>query len=205
MNNAWDYSLDTFIESLSSRPRNALKSEFRSFHNEYSQAYMKPPHTLRHLLMYTKGELMRIPNLGKHSIQEIDEALAEHGLHLYEKHTQKSLASLLDYQPKTEPIGWLRAVDEEMVSTHLGVADITDSYEDAKRKLKALICWHVDVSHDPKVNGSAQQPRKAVKLTPDEKLRIALDCNMRVRTGSGAVKYANAVEDAFIAKNRMTE
>lgn len=106
MNNAWDHSLDTFIESLPSRPRNALKSEFHSFHNGYSQAYMKPPHTLRHLLMYTKSELMRIPNLGKHSIQEIDDALAEHGLHLYEKHTQKSLASLLDYQPKTEPIAF---------------------------------------------------------------------------------------------------
>lgn len=57
-----------------------------------------------------------------------------------------------------QPNGWIRAIDEEMVSAHLGVADITDSYEDAKRKLNTLICWHVDVSHDPTVNGSAQQP-----------------------------------------------
>jgi len=33
-------------------------------------------------------------------------------------------------------------------------------------------------------------------LTTDQKLRIALDCNMRVRTGSGAVKYATAIEAA---------
>lgn len=33
-------------------------------------------------------------------------------------------------------------------------------------------------------------------LTTDQKLRIALDCNMRVRTGSGAIKFAAAIEAA---------
>lgn len=49
--------------------------------------------------------------------------------------------------------GWIRAVDEELVTTHLGVANHDDSYEDAKRKLQALIAWHVDVVTDTKVNG----------------------------------------------------
>lgn len=51
------------------------------------------------------------------------------------------------------PAGWLRAVDEALVVTHLGVANADDSYEDAKRKLNELICWHVAVATDPAVNG----------------------------------------------------
>lgn len=34
------------------------------------------------------------------------------------------------------------------------------------------------------------------RLTVDDKLQIALDCNIRVRTGSGAVKFATAIETA---------
>lgn len=34
-----------------------------------------------------------------------------------------------------QPVGWLRAADEEMVCAHLGVADAEDSYETAKKKL----------------------------------------------------------------------
>lgn len=49
--------------------------------------------------------------------------------------------------------GWLRAVDEELVNTHLGVANASDSYEEAKKKLNALICWHTAVATDPAVNG----------------------------------------------------
>ena len=51
------------------------------------------------------------------------------------------------------PGGWLRAIDEALVVTHLGVANAEDSYEDAKRKLDALIGWHCDVVTDPAVNG----------------------------------------------------
>lgn len=52
-----------------------------------------------------------------------------------------------------QPSGWHRAVDEEMVLTHLGVADPLDSYETAKSKLNDLIAWHVAVATDPAVNG----------------------------------------------------
>jgi len=52
-----------------------------------------------------------------------------------------------------QPSGWHRAVDEEMVLTHLGVADLSDSYETAKKKLNDLIAWHVAVATDPAVNG----------------------------------------------------
>lgn len=49
--------------------------------------------------------------------------------------------------PTTErrvPDGWLRAMDEAMVGSHLGVADESDSYEVAKKKLNDLICWNIN-------------------------------------------------------------
>lgn len=52
-----------------------------------------------------------------------------------------------------QPSGWHRAVDEEMVLTHLGISDPSDSYETAKKKLNDLIAWHVAVATDPAVNG----------------------------------------------------
>lgn len=49
--------------------------------------------------------------------------------------------------------GWLRAIDEALVVTHLGVANASDTYEQAKAKLDSLIGFHVDVATDPAVNG----------------------------------------------------
>ena len=51
------------------------------------------------------------------------------------------------------PSGWLRAIDEALVVTHLGVANASDTYEQAKAKLDSLIGFHVDVATDPAVNG----------------------------------------------------
>ncbi len=45
--------------------------------------------------------------------------------------------------------GWIRAVDEEMTATHLGIASIDDTYEVAKRKLNALIEWHITLNTEP--------------------------------------------------------
>lgn len=44
--------------------------------------------------------------------------------------------------------GWLRAVDEALVGLHLGVADASDTYEQAKTKLNTLICWSIQVEKD---------------------------------------------------------
>jgi hypothetical protein len=50
-------------------------------------------------------------------------------------------------------IGWLRAVDDELTGAHIGVANLSDSYESARAKLNSLICWHIAVATDPAVNG----------------------------------------------------
>ena len=51
------------------------------------------------------------------------------------------------------PDGWIRAIDEALVVTHLGVANASDTYEQAKAKLDSLIGFHVDVAIEPAVNG----------------------------------------------------
>lgn len=51
------------------------------------------------------------------------------------------------------PEGWLRAIDEALVVAHIGVANESDTYEQAKAKLNSLICFHVDVATDPAING----------------------------------------------------
>lgn len=48
---------------------------------------------------------------------------------------------------------YTEAVDRELVSCSLGVANEGDSYETAKDKLSMLIQWHIDVATDPRVNG----------------------------------------------------
>ena len=61
-----------------------------------------------------------------------------------------------DRTPKPAPSipeGWLRAIDEALVVTHIGVANESDTYEQAKAKLVSLIGFHVDVASDPAVNG----------------------------------------------------
>lgn len=69
----------------------------------------------------------------------------------------RSYLSALRAQPQAredaQPVGWLRAADEEMVCAHLGVAEAEDSYETAKKKLASLIQWNIAVAMDPSVGG----------------------------------------------------
>jgi hypothetical protein len=76
--------------------------------------------------------------------------------------------------PAPIPAGWLRAVDEAMVGSHLGIADASDSYEVAKKKLNDLICWNVQVATDPSVNGGYQ-------LVPAEPTVVMLRAGVAAR------------------------
>ncbi len=88
------------------------------------------------------------------------------------------------------PEGWLRAIDEALVATHLGVADAADNYEDAKRKLNELLGWHVAVATDPAVNGG-------FKLVPIEPTFEMLDKGSD--QSDGYVSIAQEVWAAMIA------
>ena len=64
------------------------------------------------------------------------------------------LYALPGAQPTSSvPEGWLRAIDEALVVAHIGIANESDTYEQAKAKLDNLIGFHVDVATDPAVNG----------------------------------------------------
>jgi hypothetical protein len=88
------------------------------------------------------------------------------------------------------PEGWLRAIDEALIVTHLGVANAEDTYEQAREKLNNLIGWHIDVATDPAVNGGW-------KLTP------MVSTHEMDMAGSdhcdGYLSKAQAVWDAMIA------
>ena len=64
------------------------------------------------------------------------------------------------------PEGWLRAIDEALVVAHIGVANESDTYEQAKVKLDNLISLHIDEATDPAVNGGW----KLVPIEPTETL-----------------------------------
>src|SRR5690606_1675572 len=68
------------------------------------------------------------------------------------------------------PEGWLRAIDEALIVAHIGVASAEDSYEVAKRKLYALIGFHVDVATDPAVNGGC----KLMPIEPTKEILKAM-------------------------------
>ena len=67
--------------------------------------------------------------------------------------------------------GWMQAIDEAMVATHLGTAETSDSYDTAKRKLGELIDWHVAVALDDRVNGGW----RLVPVDPTPDMLFALD------------------------------
>ena len=84
---------------------------------------------------------------------EIHTILVDAGLRDPETNEMASLRAQPQAREETQPIGWLRAADEEMVCAHLGVAEAEDSYETAKKKLASLIQWNIAVAMDPSVGG----------------------------------------------------
>ena len=80
---------------------------------------------------------------------------------------RKKLSPLPGAQPTPSvPDGWLRAIDEALVTAHIGVANAHDTYEQAKAKLDNLIGFHVDVATDPAVKGGC----KLVPIEPTKEM-----------------------------------
>ena len=78
-------------------------------------------------------------------------------------------AAIARMRTKSVPEGWLRAIDEALVTAHIGVANAHDTYEQAKAKLDNLLGFHVDVATDPDVNGGW-------KLMPVEPTKEIYEC-----------------------------
>lgn len=67
--------------------------------------------------------------------------------------TLQDVSAQLEGAKQAASSGWLRAIDDELVCSFLGIAKPEESYEQAKLKLSRLIAWHVGVACDPGVNG----------------------------------------------------
>ena len=91
-----DMPLEVFVEDLSTRPRNIINAEMGYF-THLGDEYIKPPLTVRHLLMFSRKELRKWPNLGKRSLNEIEEMLRNRGLQLWDKHDERSLRLLREH------------------------------------------------------------------------------------------------------------
>jgi hypothetical protein len=46
------------------------------------------------------------------------------------------------------PDGWMRAIDEALVVHHIDIADSSDGYEEAKKKLNELLAINSDIARD---------------------------------------------------------
>lgn len=88
------------------------------------------------------------------------------------------------------PDGWLRAIDEALVVAHIGVANESDTYEQAKAKLDTLIRLHADIATDPAVNGGW----KLVPIEPTQEMSEA-----GVYAGSIYYDVAEATYEAMLA------
>lgn len=64
--------------------------------------------------------------------------------------------------------GWIRAIDEALAISHIGVANEWDSYDVARKKLADLINFEVAIATDHRVNGG-------YKLVPVEPTAAMLD------------------------------
>jgi len=72
-------------------------------------------------------------------------------------------------QARQPTYGWLIACDDARVTAHLGVAELSHSYEYAKKALNELIDWHIAVATDPAVNGG----QTALEPTPWREMVVA--------------------------------
>jgi hypothetical protein len=92
---------------------------------------------------------------------------------------------------------WQQAIDEELVSTHLGVAHNDATFEGAQKAIHELICWHIDVATNPATNGGQRlTDAKPIELPePDSYLFQHED------TGQTMFVDAQQVEWGFEANN----
>lgn len=91
-----DMPLEVFVADLSTRPRNIINAEMMYFTHSGDE-FIKPPFTVRHLMMFSRKELRKWPNLGKRSLNEIEEMLRSRGLQLWEEHDERSLRLLREH------------------------------------------------------------------------------------------------------------
>ncbi len=98
------------------------------------------------------------------------------------------LIAHLSAVPANNP--WQQAIDDELVNTHLGIAQDGVTREEAKAQLNNLIAWHIDVAKY--FDAQAQQAQETVKA-----IAIGFDY---LDNGQLVATYAVPVRDKFHPK-----
>ena len=110
-----DVPLEVFLADLSTKPRNVIRAEMTNFERfEYED--IRPPFTVRHLVMFSRRELKKWPGLGRKGLNEIEELLRARGLQLWEAHDERSLKLLREhssYFPATKPQAQAQELPDE--------------------------------------------------------------------------------------------
>lgn len=100
--------------------------------------------------------------------------------------------------PEPKSCGWIRAIDEAMVTHYLGVADIADDYEAAKKKLNTLLILNQDIGGYFSAKAPAPSVPDGWKLAPfepdDEMVDAACDAG-----GLFRVDFVRAFKAAMLA------
>ena len=91
-------------------------------------------------------------------------------------------------QPAQDGV-WYRVVDEALVCAHIGVANITDDYATAQKKLNELICWSIQVDRD--LARPAQEPLTDFEIARCDKR----ECGV-VWSWEDKLEFARAIEAA---------
>jgi hypothetical protein len=96
---------------------------------------------------------------------------------------------------------WIRAIDEEMVSCHLGVFNVED---DPKAAIAKLLAWHQDVALDPAVSSEAREliakEREACAKVCDERAKGWKDVKLTRNDTYAAMQTAAKNEARALAE-----
>jgi len=71
----------------------------------------------------------------------------------HDYYTDRSPGPTTEAEKLSAQIPWLRVMDEALVVSHCGVANFSDSYDVARKKLHDLIHLEIRMATDPAVNG----------------------------------------------------
>lgn len=110
-------------------------------------------------------------------------------------------ADALLAQKEPEPVAWLRAIDEAMVVHHVGIAEMSDDYETAKRKLNTLLAVVQDIGEYFATPPDLQARVEELEREKKEILASLIDANGVCRS---AWQIANRIATEFSSHELQT-
>lgn len=84
--------------------------------------------------------------------------------------------------------GWLRVIDEALVTSHLAIANADDSYEAAKEKLNTLICFEASVREYFENESLLEKLATAIRYI-EENPNGCVFVGDRITDGAGLVEF----------------